>query len=180
MCFLVVWQPGDYAVVEWPVVEWGLCIICGVPWSRLCWANLEHGKSHAWTFKDSVPLHAQRNVQFHRSAASDRHCLVRQPVLTHISAWLQKDQIILYEVHRVFAVDALASSHPLSCREDEVNDPAQISEMFSTISYSKVCSSFRSLYRIWCRLSLTYKNKKCINHRHPGSIITCLFPSSSP
>lgn len=59
----------------------------------------------------------------------------------HLSAWLQKDQIILYEVHKVFAVDALASSHPLSRREEEVNYPAQISEMFNTISYSKVCSS---------------------------------------
>uniref|UniRef100_A0A672FHM4 Aminopeptidase n=1 Tax=Salarias fasciatus TaxID=181472 RepID=A0A672FHM4_SALFA len=57
--------------------------------------------------------------------------------------WNIKDQIILYDVHRVFAVDALASSHPLSRREDEVNDPAQISEMFNTISYSKVSSCGR-------------------------------------
>lgn len=132
--FLVVWKPGDSAVVEWPVVERGLCIICGVPWSRLCSANLERGESHAWTFRDRAPLHAQRS-----QTSSFRRTL---SVLTHISAWLQKDQFILYEVHNVFAVDALASSHPLSCREDEVNSPAQISEMFSTISYSKVCSSF--------------------------------------
>ncbi|XP_071369656.1 aminopeptidase N-like [Centroberyx affinis] len=51
--------------------------------------------------------------------------------------WDIKEQIILYEVHKVFAVDALASSHPLSRQEEEVNDPAQISEMFNTISYSK-------------------------------------------
>lgn len=51
---------------------------------------------------------------------------------------LQKDQIVLYEVHKVFAVDALASSHPLSRREEEINNPAEISEMFNTISYSKV------------------------------------------
>lgn len=48
--------------------------------------------------------------------------------------------IILYDMHKVFAVDALATSHPLSRPEDEVNDPAEISEMFNTISYSKVCS----------------------------------------
>ena len=71
---------------------------------------------------------------------------VRKPVLTHLSAWLQKDQIILSDVHKVFAVDALASSHPLSRRQEEVNTPAQISEMFNTISYSKVCSSDRILY----------------------------------
>uniref|UniRef100_A0A667XA33 Aminopeptidase n=1 Tax=Myripristis murdjan TaxID=586833 RepID=A0A667XA33_9TELE len=52
-------------------------------------------------------------------------------------SWNIKEQIILYEVHKVFAVDALASSHPLSRQEEEVNDPAQISEMFNTISYSK-------------------------------------------
>uniref|UniRef100_A0A672FEL9 Aminopeptidase n=1 Tax=Salarias fasciatus TaxID=181472 RepID=A0A672FEL9_SALFA len=59
--------------------------------------------------------------------------------------WNIKDQIILYDVHRVFAVDALASSHPLSRREDEVNDPAQISEMFNTISYSKGAAVIRML-----------------------------------
>ncbi|CAN9506819.1 unnamed protein product [Ophioblennius macclurei] len=59
--------------------------------------------------------------------------------------WNMKDQIILYDVHRVFAVDALASSHPLSRREDEVNEPAQISEMFNTISYSKGAAVLRML-----------------------------------
>uniref|UniRef100_A0A6Q2YSG2 Aminopeptidase n=1 Tax=Esox lucius TaxID=8010 RepID=A0A6Q2YSG2_ESOLU len=51
--------------------------------------------------------------------------------------WNIKEQIILYDVHKVFAVDALASSHPLSRKEEEVNRPAEISEMFNTISYSK-------------------------------------------
>uniref|UniRef100_A0A3Q4GRT3 Alanyl aminopeptidase, membrane n=1 Tax=Neolamprologus brichardi TaxID=32507 RepID=A0A3Q4GRT3_NEOBR len=55
--------------------------------------------------------------------------------------WNIKDHIILYDVQKVFAVDALAFSHPLSRGEEEVNEPAQISEMFNTISYSKVCSS---------------------------------------
>lgn len=51
--------------------------------------------------------------------------------------WNIKDQIILYEMQKVFAVDALASSHPLSRPEEEVNSPPEISEMFNTISYSK-------------------------------------------
>uniref|UniRef100_A0A8D0B229 Aminopeptidase n=1 Tax=Sander lucioperca TaxID=283035 RepID=A0A8D0B229_SANLU len=59
--------------------------------------------------------------------------------------WNIKDQIILYDVHKVFAVDALASSHPLSRREEEVNTPAQISEMFNTISYSKGAAVLRML-----------------------------------
>lgn len=51
---------------------------------------------------------------------------------------LQKDLIVLNEVYRVMAVDALASSHPLSSSAADVNTPAQISEMFDSISYSKV------------------------------------------
>uniref|UniRef100_A0A7N8XSX0 Aminopeptidase n=1 Tax=Mastacembelus armatus TaxID=205130 RepID=A0A7N8XSX0_9TELE len=56
--------------------------------------------------------------------------------------WNMKDQIVLYDMQKVFAVDALASSHPLSRKEDEVNEPAQISEMFNTISYSKATTLF--------------------------------------
>ncbi|XP_040925994.1 aminopeptidase N isoform X2 [Betta splendens] len=59
--------------------------------------------------------------------------------------WNMGDRFILYEVQKVFAVDALASSHPLSCREEEVNTPAEISEMFSTISYSKGAAVIKML-----------------------------------
>ncbi|XP_058485238.1 aminopeptidase N-like [Solea solea] len=59
--------------------------------------------------------------------------------------WDMKDQIVLYDVHKVFAIDALASSHPLSRREEEVNEPSQISEMFNTISYSKGAAVLRML-----------------------------------
>lgn len=41
-------------------------------------------------------------------------------------------------MHRVFAIDALTSSHPLSSREEDIQKPAQISELFDAISYSKV------------------------------------------
>lgn len=87
----------------------------------------------------------KNKIRFHRAVTSLRYESPSLPILTHLSAWLQKDQILLYDVHKVFAVDALASSHPLSRREDEVNDPAQISEMFNTISYSKVGSSLSIL-----------------------------------
>lgn len=59
--------------------------------------------------------------------------------------WNIKDKIILYDIHKVFAVDALASSHPLSRPEEEVNRPAEISEMFNTISYSKGAAVLRML-----------------------------------
>nr|XP_055031932.1 aminopeptidase N [Misgurnus anguillicaudatus] len=59
--------------------------------------------------------------------------------------WNIKDQIILYDLQRAFAVDSLTSSHPLSRKEEEVNTPAEISEMFNTISYSKGAAVLRML-----------------------------------
>ncbi|XP_007567583.1 aminopeptidase N-like [Poecilia formosa] len=59
--------------------------------------------------------------------------------------WNVKDLIVLYDVHRVFAVDALTSSHPLSSLEDDIQKPAQISELFDAISYSKGASVLRML-----------------------------------
>ncbi|XP_058851581.1 aminopeptidase Ey-like [Acipenser ruthenus] len=60
-------------------------------------------------------------------------------------SWNIKDLMVLNDVHRVFAVDALASSHPLSSKEDEINTPAEISELFDAISYSKGASVLRML-----------------------------------
>lgn len=46
--------------------------------------------------------------------------------------------MVLNELYTVMATDALTTSHPLSFREDEINTPAQISEVFDSIAYSKV------------------------------------------
>lgn len=54
---------------------------------------------------------------------------------------LQKDLIVVNDVYPVMAVDALASSHPLTTPADEVNTPAQINEMFDSIAYNKVLPS---------------------------------------
>ncbi|XP_053320870.1 aminopeptidase N-like [Spea bombifrons] len=59
--------------------------------------------------------------------------------------WNIKDLIVLYDVHRVMAIDALASSHPLTSKEEEVNTPAEISELFDSIAYSKGASVIRML-----------------------------------
>uniref|UniRef100_A0A7N6AP20 Aminopeptidase n=1 Tax=Anabas testudineus TaxID=64144 RepID=A0A7N6AP20_ANATE len=59
--------------------------------------------------------------------------------------WNVKDLIVLSDVHRVFAIDALASSHPLTSNEDDIQKPAQISELFDAISYSKGASVLRML-----------------------------------
>ncbi|NXQ09309.1 AMPN Aminopeptidase, partial [Vidua macroura] len=60
-------------------------------------------------------------------------------------SWNIKDLMVLNELHAVMATDALASSHPLSFREEEINTPAQISEVFDSISYSKGASVLRML-----------------------------------
>ncbi|XP_034376252.1 aminopeptidase N [Arvicanthis niloticus] len=59
--------------------------------------------------------------------------------------WNLKDLIVLNDVYRVMAVDALTSSHPLSSPADEVKTPAQISELFDSITYSKGASVIRML-----------------------------------
>ncbi|XP_051978901.1 aminopeptidase N-like isoform X2 [Xyrauchen texanus] len=59
--------------------------------------------------------------------------------------WNITDLIVLNDVHRVFAIDALASSHPLSSKEEDIQRPEQINEVFDTISYSKGASVLRML-----------------------------------
>ncbi|NWS71136.1 AMPN Aminopeptidase, partial [Crotophaga sulcirostris] len=60
-------------------------------------------------------------------------------------SWNIKDLMVLNEVYTVMATDALASSHPLTFREEEINTPAQISEVFDSIAYSKGASVLRML-----------------------------------
>ncbi|XP_038838784.1 aminopeptidase N-like [Salvelinus namaycush] len=57
----------------------------------------------------------------------------------------QTDLIVLKEVHGAMSVDALASSHPLSAKEEDIMRPAQISELFDTITYSKGAAVLRML-----------------------------------
>ncbi|KAG8575331.1 hypothetical protein GDO81_009524 [Engystomops pustulosus] len=59
--------------------------------------------------------------------------------------WNIKDLTVLYDVHRVMAVDALTSSHPLTSKEEDVNTPAEISSLFDAITYSKGAAVIRML-----------------------------------
>lgn len=70
-------------------------------------------------------------------------------------------------MHTVFAVDALASSHPLSCGEEEVREPAQISQMFSSISYRKVCRKVPEL--------LSFLGAAAVTCCSSGSSLRCLL-----
>lgn len=128
----MVWKLGDFAVVEWPVAKWRLCFIRGVPWSWLRWTHLEHCK---------IKNILKRQIQIFYPWKALKASMVNMASESFswlLSASIQKDYIILYDVQKVFAIDALASSHPLSRKEEEVNTPAEISEMFNTISYNKV------------------------------------------
>lgn len=60
-------------------------------------------------------------------------------------SWNIKDLIVLNDIYRVMGVDALASSHPLSSKEEEINTSAEISELFDSISYSKGAAVIRML-----------------------------------
>ncbi|XP_045068708.1 aminopeptidase N-like isoform X2 [Coregonus clupeaformis] len=59
--------------------------------------------------------------------------------------WNITDLIVLNEVHGVMSADALASSHPLSAKEEDIMRPAQISELFDSITYSKGAAVLRML-----------------------------------
>ncbi|KAM8822250.1 aminopeptidase Ey-like [Synchiropus picturatus] len=59
--------------------------------------------------------------------------------------WDLKELILLDDIHRAFAADALVSSHPLRSDEDSVELPEQISAQFDAISCSKGAAVLRML-----------------------------------
>ncbi|XP_070772420.1 aminopeptidase Ey-like isoform X1 [Enoplosus armatus] len=59
--------------------------------------------------------------------------------------WNMTDLIVLNEIIGVMAVDALASSHPLSSKEEDILKPEQISQLFDSITYSKGAAVLRML-----------------------------------
>ncbi|XP_063046776.1 aminopeptidase N-like [Engraulis encrasicolus] len=60
-------------------------------------------------------------------------------------SWHIKEMIVQGDVQRAFTVDSLVSSHPLTRKEEEVNKPEEISQMFDSISYSKGAAVLRML-----------------------------------
>ncbi|XP_061819450.1 aminopeptidase Ey-like [Nerophis lumbriciformis] len=59
--------------------------------------------------------------------------------------WNIKDLIVLNEVIGVMAEDSMASSHPLSLKEEDVQEPEQIDQLFDGITYSKGAAVLRML-----------------------------------
>ncbi|CAM9811780.1 unnamed protein product [Lampetra fluviatilis] len=60
-------------------------------------------------------------------------------------SWEMKELFAISELQHVFSMDSLASSHPLSSDESDINTPEEISELFDSISYSKGGSVLRML-----------------------------------
>ncbi|XP_061077150.1 alanyl (membrane) aminopeptidase-like b [Conger conger] len=61
------------------------------------------------------------------------------------SSWNAKDLMVLNDIQSVFQVDALATSHPLSSKEQDIRTPADISQLFDSITYSKGAAVLRML-----------------------------------
>nr|XP_046250906.1 aminopeptidase Ey-like [Scatophagus argus] len=102
---------------------------------------IAHELAHMW-FGNLVTLHWWNEVWLNEGFASYVSYLgadYAQPT------WHVKDLIVLDDIHRVFAVDALTSSHPLTSKEDSIILPEQISEQFDVISYSKGAAVLRML-----------------------------------
>ncbi|XP_076880953.1 aminopeptidase N-like [Brachyhypopomus gauderio] len=102
---------------------------------------LSHELAHMW-FGNLVTLKWWNDLWLNEGFASYVEYLGADYVEP---TWNIKDQIVLYDLYRAFAVDSLVSSHPLSCKEEEVNKPEEISQMFDTISYSKGAAVLRML-----------------------------------
>lgn len=56
--------------------------------------------------------------------------------------WKFLDQFVVIELHNVFELDSLESSHPVSVK---VDNPAQINDIFDRISYAKGASIIRMM-----------------------------------
>ncbi|NXC97425.1 AMPN Aminopeptidase, partial [Certhia familiaris] len=102
---------------------------------------IAHELAHQW-FGNLVTLRWWNDLWLNEGFASYVEYLGADSAET---SWNIKDLMVLNEVYEVMATDALASSHPLSFREEEINTPAQISEVFDSIAYSKGASVLRML-----------------------------------
>ncbi|XP_010570630.1 PREDICTED: aminopeptidase N [Haliaeetus leucocephalus] len=102
---------------------------------------IAHELAHQW-FGNLVTLQWWNDLWLNEGFASYVEYLGAAAVEP---SWNIKDLMVLNEVYAVMSTDALTTSHPLTFREDEVNTPAQISEVFDSIAYSKGASVLRML-----------------------------------
>ncbi|XP_071824973.1 aminopeptidase N-like isoform X3 [Apostichopus japonicus] len=80
--------------------------------------------------------------------------------------WKMMEQFLAEDLHRVFALDALGSSHPVRV---PVNSPAEISEIFDTISYAKGASILRMLNNILSEETFRRGLNRYLTHYSEGN-----------
>ena len=97
-----------------------------------------HEMAHMW-FGDLVTMEWWNDLWLNESFAS----WMGTKAVDHLfPEWDMWTQFIAMDVNRGLALDGLENSHPI---EQEVSNPAQISELFDAISYSKGASIIRML-----------------------------------
>ena len=99
---------------------------------------VSHEMAHMW-FGDLVTMAWWSDLWLNESFAS----FIGDKAVDHLfPEWDMWTQFVSEDTNRGLSLDGLRSSHPI---EQEVNDPAQISELFDAISYSKGGAVLRML-----------------------------------
>ena len=99
---------------------------------------ISHEMAHMW-FGDLVTMAWWNDLWLNESFAS----WMGDRAVDHLHPeWEMWTQFLTADTNRALSLDGLRSSHPI---EQEVNNPAQIGELFDAISYSKGASIIRML-----------------------------------
>ena len=99
---------------------------------------VSHEMAHMW-FGDLVTMSWWNDLWLNESFAS---WMGDKAVDALYPEWSKWDQFLVQETSRAMRLDGLRNSHPI---EQEVGDPAEIGQLFDSISYSKGASVIRML-----------------------------------
>lgn len=99
---------------------------------------IAHELAHMW-FGDLVTMKWWTHLWLNEGFASYIEYLAIDHIFPQWDVWIQ---FVSTELSEAFALDALKNTHPI---EVEVKDPAEISEIFDKVSYSKGASVIRML-----------------------------------
>ena len=97
-----------------------------------------HEMAHMW-FGDLVTMHWWDDLWLNESFAS---WMGAKAVDWAFPDWQMWTQFVNMDTNRALSLDGLKNSHPI---EQEVKDPAEVSQLFDAISYSKGASVIRML-----------------------------------
>jgi len=101
---------------------------------------IAHELAHQW-FGNLVTMEWWTHLWLNEGFASFIEYLAIDEIFPEYDIWTQ---FVSGELADAFSLDALANTHPI---EVEVGDPAEISEIFDRISYSKGASVLRMLWK---------------------------------